>query len=101
MPKVRIHQLAKELNMPNEKIIELLAKRGITVKGPFEALDEATVEHLRKVVRRDGEKAKARLEAKPEIKAPRATKAAAKPQEAVAATVTEVKEVPPEEQEDR
>ncbi len=64
MAKVRVHQLAKELNMSSEKIMELLSKRGVTVKGPFEALDEATVEHLRKIVRRDGERAKARLEQK-------------------------------------
>jgi len=64
MAKVRVHQLAKELNLPNEKIIELLDKRGIKAKGPFDAIDEATVEHVRKVIRRDDEKAKARLEMK-------------------------------------
>ncbi|MDP1808579.1 MAG: translation initiation factor IF-2 [Actinomycetota bacterium] len=64
MAKIRVHQLAKELNMPSEKIIELLVKRGVKVKGTFDALDEATVEHVRKVVRREDEKAKARLEMK-------------------------------------
>lgn len=64
MAKVRVHQIAKELNIPNEKIIEFLAKKGMKVKGPFDALDEATVAQIRKMVRRENEKAKARLEMK-------------------------------------
>ena len=64
MPKIRIHQLAKELDMTNDKIIEYLAKRGINVKSSFEALDEDTVEQLRRIVRREAEKVKARLKTK-------------------------------------
>jgi translation initiation factor IF-2 len=64
MPKVRVHQLAKELNMTSEKIMELLGKRGVTVKNHFQALDESTVEAVRKAIRREDEKAKARLETK-------------------------------------
>ncbi len=60
MPKVRVHQLAKELNLTNERVIEHLTKRGITVKNHFQALDEATAESVRKAVRREGERAKAR-----------------------------------------
>ena len=64
MPKIRIHQLAKELDMTNDKIIEHLAKRGINVKSSFQALDEETVEQLRRIVRREAEKVKARLKTK-------------------------------------
>ena len=64
MPKMRVHQLAKELDMTNEKVIEHLTKKGVPVKSSFEALDEETAEHVRKIVRREAEKAEARSQAK-------------------------------------
>lgn len=105
MAKIRVHQLAKELNMPNEKIIELLSKRGVKVKGVFDALDEATIEHLRKVVRREEQKAKARLEMKttPDAPAPteqepakKAPKTAAPAKAPAPEIEPEVPEAPPE-----
>lgn len=94
MPKIRVHQLAKELDMTNEKVIEHLTKKGIPVKSSFEALDEETAEQVRKVVRRELEKAEARIQAKnvkpgakaeetPPAKEEKKTKVKAQPDEVV------------------
>ncbi len=64
MPKVRIHQIAKELNLTHEKIVEYLSKRGIIVKNQFQALDEETIAFLRKSIIKEDEKARARLASK-------------------------------------
>lgn len=56
MPKIRVYQLAKELNITTEKLTELLAKKNIEVKNQFQALDEEVVSYLRKHARKDKEK---------------------------------------------
>ncbi len=69
MPKVRVHQLAKELDLTNEKIIEHLTKRGLTVKNHFQAVDESTAESIRRAVVRESERVKARQAEKSSSKA--------------------------------
>ncbi len=60
MPKVRVHQLAKELNISSEKIIEYLAKKGMPVKNHFATLDENTVTLVKKMVNREFSREKAK-----------------------------------------
>ena len=62
--------------MTNDRVIEHLTKRGVTVKNHFQAVDESTADSIRRAVKREGERAKAR---QAEKKAPKTkTKAAPK-----------------------
>lgn len=60
MPKIRVHQLAKELNISNEKVIEYLTKKKVKVKNHFSALDEGTVTMVKKMIEKESERTKAR-----------------------------------------
>ncbi len=96
MPKVRVHQLAKELNLTNDKIIEHLTKRGVTVKNHFQAVDESTAESIRRAVLREDERVKARKAGKSAPKAetkPAAKKSAAKSKAKESPTEPEVSPV--------
>ena len=60
MPKIRVHQLAKELNISNEKVIEYLTKKNVKVKNHFAALDEDTVAIVKKMIEKESQRSKAR-----------------------------------------
>lgn len=62
MPKIRVHQLAKELNITNERIIDYLTKKGVGVKNHFAALDEDTVTLVRRMVDKDSKREKDKTE---------------------------------------
>lgn len=69
MPKVRVHQLAKELNISSEKIIEYLTKKGVPIKNHFATLDENTVMLVKKMIDRESSREKAKtIKVKPEAK---------------------------------
>jgi len=60
LPKVRVHQLAKELNISSEKIIEYLSKKGTPVKNHFATLDENAVTLVKKMIDRESSREKAK-----------------------------------------
>ncbi len=47
MARMRVHELAKELNMNNKDIIDRIVKLGIQVKNHMSTLTESTVEKIR------------------------------------------------------
>ena len=47
MSRIRVHELAKELNMTNKDLIERMLKLGIEVKNHMSTLTELTVQKLR------------------------------------------------------
>lgn len=47
MARMRVHELAKELNMNNKDLIDRILKLGIQVKNHMSTLTEATVEKIR------------------------------------------------------
>ena len=48
MPKMRIHELAKELNVDNKKVMEFLKEKKIEVKSHMSTLEENQEERVRK-----------------------------------------------------
>jgi len=65
VPKIRVHQLARELNISNEKVVEYLTKKNVKVKNHFTALDEDTVSMVKKMIDKEDQRSKARA-VKPE-----------------------------------
>lgn len=49
MSKVRVHQLAKELDMSTKELLELLHQLGEDVKGGLSTIDESTAEAVRHI----------------------------------------------------
>ena len=47
MPKKRVHELAKELNLENKELIAHLEKIGITVKSHSSSLEDDEVEKIK------------------------------------------------------
>ena len=47
MPKTRIHELAKELNMENKDLLKLLEKMGLVFKNVHSTLEESDVERVK------------------------------------------------------
>jgi translation initiation factor IF-2 len=43
MAKVRVYELAKELNMDNKTLVDKLQSSGMNVKNYMSTLDEATI----------------------------------------------------------
>ncbi len=48
MAKMRVHELAKELNISNNDIKETLARRGINVKSHMSAVDDDMIAYVKK-----------------------------------------------------
>ena len=48
MTKLRVHELAKELNISNNEIKEILAKNGIEIKSHMSAVDENMIQIVKK-----------------------------------------------------
>ena len=84
MPKIRVHQLAKELNISNEKVIEYLTKKKVKVKNHFSALDEDTVTMVKRMIEKESERTKARA-----IKPVKESERAGKKPEKIVAVVKE------------
>jgi translation initiation factor IF-2 len=75
---MRVHELAKELGMTNQEVVDLCGKLGVPVKSHSSSLNEAYADMVRRRAVRDGlTRAEQPEEPKPEKKAP-AKKAAAK-----------------------
>ena len=49
MAKMRVHELAKELNRPNKEIIKLLTDKGAEIKSHMSMLEEDQVEWVKKM----------------------------------------------------
>ena len=47
MPKTRIHEFAKELNMENKDLLKLLEKMGLVFKNVHSTLEESDVERVK------------------------------------------------------
>ena len=47
MGKVRVYELAKELNLESKKIIDFLSQKGVTVKNHMSVLEESQVDLVR------------------------------------------------------
>ena len=57
MPKTRIHEFAKELNMENKDLLKLLEKMGLVFKNVHSTLEESDVERVKNQIslsRKDG-----------------------------------------------
>ena len=55
MPKkIRIHELAKELDMTNQATLDLCVSLGMAVKSHFSSVEEAQADRARRKARRDG-----------------------------------------------
>ena len=97
MSKIKVHELAKELEKQSREVIAFLQEKGIEVKAAQSSVEEDAAEMVRKAFGA-AKKADVKAEVKPEAKAeakPEA-KAEAKP-EAKEETKTDVKpEVKPE-----
>ena len=50
MAKVRVYELAKELNMDNKTLVDKLQSSGMNVKNYMSTLDEATIKKAREIV---------------------------------------------------
>ena len=55
MKKVRIYELAKELNLKSARMLEILARLGVPVKGVVGTIEEETATLVKEIV--DKEKA--------------------------------------------
>ena len=47
MGKMKVHEIAKELNLKNEEVLEMLKKMGVEAKSHLAAIDEDVVQKLR------------------------------------------------------
>ena len=56
MPKIRIHELAKELNIDNKKVMEYLKEKKIEVKSHMSTLEENQEAMVRKAFSSQPEK---------------------------------------------
>jgi len=78
----RVHEVAKELNIPTKQLMEELRGMGIEVTSNFSAVDDAVVEKLkaeRAAAKKEPTAKKTPAAAKAPAKAPRAAAAAKKP----------------------
>ena len=53
MGKVKIYEIAKELNIENKELIELAKKLGIEAKSHLSSIDEADAEKIKKIYEND------------------------------------------------
>ena len=47
MAKIRVHELAKELNMESKEVLHRLQAAGVSVKGPMSAIESNQADFLR------------------------------------------------------
>ncbi len=52
MSKIRVYQLANELNIPSKKLVELLTKNGIPVKNHMSVLGDAELKQLKDLTKK-------------------------------------------------
>ncbi|HHW13406.1 MAG TPA: translation initiation factor IF-2, partial [Firmicutes bacterium] len=76
MPKVRVYELAKELNVRNQDLLTLLQRLGVDAKNHMSVIDEALAQQIRQRVEAARRKT---------AQAPAAPEAASKPAAAPAA----------------
>ncbi len=88
--KVRIYQLAKDLNLETKKMLELLDSMGVEYKSHSSTLDAETAETVRQIIAEESS------EAAPEAKEPQVEKAEkpAKPAKAAPKKTKKAKEAP-------
>ena len=94
MSKIKVHELAKELEKQSKEVIAFLQEKGIEVKAAQSSVEEDAAEMVRKAfgaVKKEDTKADVKPEAKEEVKPE--VKAEAKP-EAKAGVKTEAKAEP-------
>lgn len=96
MPKIRVHQLAKELDMANEAVVEILVKKGRQGINHFSTLDEVTADVVRRAVQRGKNKTETKPspEPAPEVKAAPAKAKATPPKDVSVPEPSEQPEVP-------
>ncbi len=52
--KIRVHELAKELGMTNNEVLDLAGAAGVAAKAPSSSLQEAYADMLRRRAEREG-----------------------------------------------
>ena len=67
MPRKRIYQVARELSLSSEALLEMLRGMGLTVKSHMSAIEEETVEALRAKLRAEKEEVKKEVARKKRI----------------------------------
>ena len=67
MPRKRIYQVARELSLSSEALLEMLRGMGLTVKSHMSAIEEETVEALREKLRAEKEEVKKEVARKKRI----------------------------------
>ncbi len=77
--KIRIHELAKELGMTNQEVIDLCSVLGVAAKGPSSSLAEAYADMVQRRAERDGLTRDEQPEEHKPVKKTAAKKVAAKP----------------------
>lgn len=50
MANIRVYELAKELEMSNHDLIELMAKQGVVVKSHFSSVSKETADYIRGII---------------------------------------------------
>jgi translation initiation factor IF-2 len=58
MAKIRIHELAKELNIPSKELVQIIKELGIDVKNHMSTMEEEQGEWVKRKLREKEERAK-------------------------------------------
>ncbi|MFH1312264.1 MAG: translation initiation factor IF-2 [Candidatus Eisenbacteria bacterium] len=67
LPRKRIYQVAREINLSSEALLEMLRGMGLTVKSHMSAIDDEAVEALRQKLREEKEEVKKEVARKKRI----------------------------------
>ncbi len=92
---VRVHELAKDLDITSADLILKLKKLKIKVKGHMSALDDDTAEIVRQQIVKDTKKAKVEAKAKTEVKAKAEVKKAVSKEEKPAVKIEKIEPAVP------
>ena len=65
MSKLRVHELAKELNKPNKELLDFLKAKNVDVKSHMSSLSEDQIDMVKKAM--SGNEAKPEKTEKPEV----------------------------------
>ena len=69
MAKIKIHELAKELDVSSKEVITFLNDKGMEVKSHMSSLEDDAIALVKKQFGKQAEKPAEKKEEKPEVKA--------------------------------
>ena len=69
MAKMRVHELAKEIDKNNKDVLDVLQANGVNVQSPLSVIDEAQADMVRRAYAPKPEKTEAPAEEKKEEQA--------------------------------